>query len=176
MTRLSRCLPSGLAPALFLAILVAACGPAPDHIAAGGEAGTAVDSSQTPPAAGPAVALGFAAELPAGDYTSAAEATIADTPSLWVVADWSGVTADQSEQLQLIAPDSTSYYEAEIPFADTNTSLVYSAALADGTRRVAFQLLIWGTTIESFDEVGSWTAKATLVGGSAGGQATVVLR
>jgi len=178
MKRQSKCLPAGLARALCLATLAAACGPAPDHVAAGGQGDTVVVTDQPPPAppAGPKVALGFATELPAGDYSGQSEAAISETPSLWVVADWSGVTGDQSEQLELIAPEGSSYYAAEIPFADTNTSLVHSAALADGTRRVAFQLLIWGTTIESYDEVGTWTARATLAGGSAGGQAAVVLR
>jgi hypothetical protein len=137
---------------------------------------TPTDPPAVPPAAGPALALGFAAELPAGAYAPASEAAIADTPSLWVVADWSGVTADQSERLVLFSPEGSVYYALEIPLADTDTSLVHVAALADGTRRAAFQLLVWGTTIQSYDDVGTWTAQATLTGGTVAGQATVVLR
>ena len=176
MTPKSMSLRAGLAPALVLASLVAACGSSADHLAVGSDGGAVVDTGQPPPVAGPAVALGFATELPAGDYTPAAEAAIADTPSLWVVADWSGVTPDQSERLELVSPEGSVYYAQEIPFADTDTSLVHAAALPDGTRRAAFQLLIWGTTIESYADVGTWTARATLVGGSASAEASVVLR
>jgi hypothetical protein len=60
--------------------------------------------------------------------------------------------------------------------ADADTSLTHVAALTDGTRRVAFKLLIWGTTIETYADVGTWTARASLVGGGASTTATFVLR
>ncbi len=124
----------------------------------------------------PAVTVGFAAELPADSFVSLADVSIADTAYLWVVADWSGVAADQAERLELVSPEGSAYYTLEIPFADADTSLTHVAGLADGTRRVAFKLCIWGTTIATYYDVGTWTARASLVGGSASTTATFVLR
>ena len=50
------------------------------------------------------------------------------------------------------------------------------AALPDGTRRAAFQFLIWGTTIESYAETGTWTAAVTLLSDGTSGQASLDLR
>jgi hypothetical protein len=122
------------------------------------------------------VAVAFAAALPEDGFTPASEAAIASTPALWVVADWTGATADQAERLVLTSPLGSVYYAVEIPLVETDSSLVHVAVLPDGTRRAAFKLLIWGTEIEGFAELGTWTAAATLLGEGTSGAATVVLR
>jgi hypothetical protein len=166
--------PRGAALALLAAALLAGCGGAASP---GGEDPAVTDPVVTPPPPPPpAVAVAFAAALPAGDFAPAGEAAIASTPALWVVADWTGATADQVERLVLTSPLGSVYYAVEIPLAETDGSLVHVAVLPDGTRRAAFQLLIWGTEIETFAEVGTWTAAATLLGDGTAGAATVVLR
>jgi hypothetical protein len=163
------CWRSGAWPvAVSLTLLLAACG------GAGGEPTSAGGAVDTPPS--PGVAVAFAAALPEGVFDPTVEADIASTPALWVVADWTGVSQEQSERLVLTSPGGTLYYAQEIPFADTDTSLVHVAALSDGTRRVVFKFLIWGTEIETFAEAGTWIATATLVDDAATGSGNVVLR
>lgn len=114
----------------------------------------------------PAVAVAFAAALPDGTFTPLGETLIDSSAAVYVIADWTGVSDDQSERLTLTSPEGSVYYATTIALADQTTSLVRSWALPDGTRRVAFKLLIWGTTIETYGEVGTWTAKVALVNGS----------
>lgn len=180
--------PTGAALALLLVgLLLPACAGTASAAADGGQGSTAGNATSptadpvadpvTPPAPdGPAVAVAFADALPSAAFTPTADAAIASTARLYAVADWTGVTADQSERLDLVSPQGSSYYALEIPFAETSTSLVSVAVLADGTRRVVFELIVWGSTIESFAQVGAWTANVTLVNGTAAGSATVVLR
>jgi hypothetical protein len=162
--------PRGAALGLLAAALLAGCGggASPD-----GADPAVVDPPVPPP---PAVAVAFAAALPEGDFTPVAEAAITTTPALWVVADWTGTSADQVERLVLTSPLGSVYYAVEIPLADSDGSLVRVAALPDGTRRATFELLIWGTEIETYAELGTWTAAVTLLGDGAAGAAEVVLR
>jgi hypothetical protein len=169
--------PRGAALALLAAVLLAGCGGAGSGAAPAGE-DPAVTDPVVPPVSppSPAVAVAFAAALPEDGFTPASEAAIASTPALWVVADWTGATADQAERLVLTSPLGSVYYAVEIPLVETDSSLVHVAVLPDGTRRAAFKLLIWGTEIEGFAELGTWTAAATLLGEGTSGAATVVLR
>jgi hypothetical protein len=151
------------------------------------DAGSTPTSAATPTDAGaptepaptasvPSVKMNFAAVLPDGAFKPLKRAQIRSTAAVWVVADWTGVTADESERLTLWSPSGTVYYATEIPCTDGATSLFSSWTLADGTRRVAFKLLIWGTSIESFDDVGTWTATAELLDGSTTASATLELK
>ncbi len=165
--------PRGAALALLAAALLAGCGGAGSGASAEGE-DPAVTDPVVPPA--PAVAVAFAAALPPGDFVPAVEAAIGSTPALWVVADWTGATAGQVERLVLTSPLGSVYYAVEIPLVESEGSLVRVALLPDGTRRATFQLLIWGTEIETYAETGTWTAAVTLLGEGTTGAAEVVLR
>lgn len=131
---------------------------------------------ETPAPSQPSVAVAFAAAVPGDAFIPLIEAFIDSSAAVYVITDWTGVTVDQAERLKLVSPDGSVYYATQISFADAATSLVGAWAMPDGTRRVAFKLLIWGTTIESYWQVGTWTATADLVDGGASGTATLELR
>ncbi len=122
----------------------------------------------------PALKVAFAAELPQGDF-AALERTSISSIAVYVVADWTGVGADETERLKLVAPSGAVYSTTNLSLADGSTSLVDSWVLPDGTRRVAYKVLIRGTTIEQYNQVGAWTASVKLVGGDLVGTATLTL-
>ncbi len=130
------------------------------------------DGKKPPPTS---VRLAFADSIPTGAFTPLTQAYIDSTPAVYVVADWTSVTTAQSEHQNLISPEGSLYYGTDISFADQSTSLVTSFALPDGTRRVVFKLLIWGTTIESYHDSGTWTANVNLVNGTVTGTTTIEL-
>ena len=130
----------------------------------------------SPSATGPTVAVAWANALPAGPFTPVVAADIASAPALYVVADWTGVSTGQVERLALVSPEGSLYYELDIPLADTSTTLVHVSTMPDGTVRAVFELLVWGTPIDLYGDVGTWTATAKLVGDSTTGSAAVVLR
>jgi len=182
MTHAARKIPTSLALILAGSLLVAttACGGAGSSAdpAAADSAAASPGSQEGAPAqpAVPAVKVAFAADLPDGAFTALDQASIADASAIYVVADWTGVTADQFERLALTSPEGTVYYATSIALADGATSLTQAWGLDDGTRRVTFKLLIWGTPIESYQDVGTWTATVKLLDGTAGGTATFELR
>jgi len=130
----------------------------------------------SPSATGPAVAVAWTNALPAGRFTPVVGADIASTPALYAVADWTGVSAGQVERLELVSPDGSLYYALDIPLSDTSTSLVHVSTLPDTTVRAVYELVVWGTPIDLYNQVGTWTATAKLEGGDTVASATVVLR
>lgn len=126
--------------------------------------------------AGPTLSVAFASTLPEGEFSPLEVALLDSTPSVYVVADWTGVADDQIERLTLTDPDGAVYHARNIALNAATTSLVRAWTLPDGTRRVTFKLLIRGTTIETYGQVGTWTAKVALVGGSLSGTAALELQ
>lgn len=124
--------------------------------------------------AAPTVGVTFAA-LPTGTLTPVADASIFDTAELWIVAEWKDAPADGAEQVVITTPQGTLYQSTEISFAETARGDVRIQVLADGTRRVALALQIWGTSIEQLSRTGTWSAAVTLVGGETGGTTSVEL-
>jgi hypothetical protein len=123
----------------------------------------------------PSTALGFADAVSGDDYASASLISIYDVPELYVVADWTGVAPDGAQRLALYAPSGVLYYSTVIPFSQPARSDVRVVVRPDGSRRVAFTLQIWGTTIERFQLAGTWRAEVGLDGGEVLASSTVVL-
>jgi len=125
--------------------------------------------------AAPSVTLAFAAAAPAGSFDPLASTTIQDTATLYVVADWKNLPAGAAERLDVLMPGGALYASLELPVGETTRGDVQFQLLADGTRRVTYLLQVWGTPIESYQITGPWSASVTLVGGTAGATASVVL-
>lgn len=124
--------------------------------------------------AAPALAVAFAAAL--GDPLAAvSQASIHDTPLLYVVADWTGVGADAAEQVVIRTPRGTVFASMQISFTEDQRGDVIVQVLPDGTRRVAYALQIWGTSIEQLSRTGDWSAQVSLVGGDLGATTRVTL-
>jgi len=129
-----------------------------------------------PPPPTSSVRLGFAATAPsATTFEPLAQASIDATPTLYVVADWNGVAADAVERLDVFMPGGALYASLDLPIAATTRGDLQFQVLGDGTRRLTYLLQVWGTPIESYRMTGSWSARASLVGGSASATASVVL-
>jgi hypothetical protein len=165
--------PVGLVAAALLAL--GGCGGTTTPV--NGEPAGSGQPTITEPAepVGPAATVAFAA-LPTGTLTPVAEASIFDTAELWIVADWKGAPADGAERVVITTPEGTLFQSTEISFAEAARGDVRIQVLSDGTRRVALALQIWGTSIEQLSRRGTWSAAVTLVGGEAGGSASVDLR
>lgn len=173
MTRITRrsAAPAGALALLLAAAVLPACGGAADDTSPADG-----DAAGRPVTTRPAVTVAFAAALPTGSFTPVTEADRASTAALYVVADWTGLSGSQAERLELVKPSGILYYAQSIPLVDTSTSLVRVWTLPGGTVRAVYKLNIWGTPIDLYAMVGTWTATAKLVKGTATGSATVVLR
>jgi hypothetical protein len=131
---------------------------------------------QPPAATGPAATLAFALTAAATDPV--AELVIADTPKVLVVADWTGVSSDLGERLDLFEPSGLLYYSSVISFSEAQRSDATVTRDADGSYRVAFTLQIQGSPIEMYAIQGAWRATVSLAGTRAEpvASATVTLR
>lgn len=132
--------------------------------------------TETPAPATPAVAVTFAVQGEDGTLRPATSASIVTNRAVYVVADWSGVATDQSEQLELMAPT------GDLPFFSTTFALTPGdgvpasvQVLAGGTVRAAYRIGIWGTSIAQYQRTGTWTARVQLPDGSVAGAATIAL-
>lgn len=164
-----------------------ACGPQPGEgavdgdpqdspeVAArkGGGSGGGKDPVVVPPS--PSVVLAFAAAAPAGAFEPIVSATIMDTATLYVVADWKNAPSGAAERLDVLMPGGALYASLELPIGETDRGDVQFQVLEDGTRRVTYLLQVWGTPIESYQMTGPWSARVTLVGGTATATAGVTL-
>ncbi len=154
---------SGVAVAL---LVLAGCGGA----SGGGENAAVGD-----PPGGPSVTVAFATAAPAGDFTPATSATLADTESLYVVADWRDVPAGQTVRVLIASPDGTSYFDQLLPLEDGTVGLSSVVTSAEA-RRMVVRLPVWGTDIETYHRVGAWTATVSLQGADLAGAAQVELQ
>jgi hypothetical protein len=158
--------------AILAAALLSACGGLVDPNAQPDTPGTVL----RPDASSPSVSLAFSAGVPGGAVEALSQASIDDTATLYVVADWKNIPANGAEQLDLYLPNGTLYASLELPIAATERGDLAFEVLGDGTRRLTFSLHVWGTPIESLRMAGTWTAVVSLVGGAATASAYVVLR
>ena len=67
-------------------------------------------------------------------------------------------------------------YCAGIPLTATSESLVHVSTLADGKVPAVYELTLWGTGIDIYRQLGSWTANVGLEGTTLTASATVVLQ
>lgn len=163
----------GLAAAA--ALLLACGGELVDDTAQPGTPG-APGTVLVPDDAAPSVTVAFAATAPAGSFDPLTAATIFDTATLYVVADWKDLPAGAAAQrLDVLMPGGALYASLELPVAETGRGDVQFRTLEDGTRRVTYLLQVWGTPIESYQITGPWSVRVTLVGGSATASASVAL-
>jgi len=140
----------------LLAAAITACG--------GGEGTSGGEDPITPPEGPPAIALGFTDEVPAPSYVPESSFALAAVTSVRVVADWSNVTADQAQRLELRTPNGLVWTTTTIPFTGATGSDRSVTALADGKVRVVYVLEVAGTPIELQGMTGTWQATATLDG------------
>lgn len=175
---------------LTAAVLLAACGalsacgpdaPGPEGAnAIAPPAPTISGDPATPPTTGaePPASLAVTFALPAddGSLQPATAASILTARAMYVVADWTGVTPEQAQQLELLAPGGTlPYLSATFALAAGDDLPASVVALADGTVRATYRIAIAGTRIAQYQRTGTWTASVGLVGGSASGIATIEL-
>ena len=128
-----------------------ACG-APEDEAFATEEQAAVKrrtTSPTPaPAPTPVAAVQFTSDDPAGAFLRSTEFALAATPQVSVVVDWTGFPAGAVQRLDLVAPSGRVYASS------------LQAIPAGG--RVVYTLQVAGTTIETYQMVGTWTAQVRL--------------
>lgn len=132
-----------------------------------------VDPASPAEPASPSVSVRFAVAAQDGSLQPATTTSILATAAMYVVADWRDLPADAVEQLALIAPSGSLYLSPSFSLADGQGATL--EALADGTVRATYRVGIWGTSIASYRRTGSWTATASLVGGTATAAATIDL-
>ena len=130
---------SAFALVLLAAILVACGGPEDldDSQPTSPQAETDPGDPGAPAkATGPAVALAFADTLPAGSFTPVTEVAIDSTQALYVVADWTGVSASQVESLKLVDPRGLVYSSTiQITLTPTATATKTVTTLPGGIVR-----------------------------------------
>jgi hypothetical protein len=136
------------------------------------------DMEEAAPPADPAATLAFTLAPAGADPAPVAELEIATTPSVFIVADWTNVTPDLAQRLDVFEPGGSLYYSTVIPFAGTQRGDATVSLTADGSCRVRFTLEIQGTPIEWYQMAGGWRATVSLAGTRAppAAAATVVLR
>jgi hypothetical protein len=157
------------------ALLLACGGELTDDGAQPGTPG-APGTVLVPDEAAPSVTLAFAAAAPTGSFDPLASAVLHDTATLYVVADWKNLPAGAAAQrLDVLMPGGALYAGLELPVGETARGDVQFRTLEDGTRRVTYLLQVWGTPIESYQITGPWSARVTLVGGTASATAGVTL-
>jgi len=154
-----------------VALLLACGGDLAEVAGTPGGPGTVLEPGDS----SPSVSLAFAAAVPAGAFEPLMVAALQETATLYVVADWKNVPAGAVERLDVVMPGGALYASLELPLAETERGDLRFEVLEDGTRRLTFLLPVWGTPIESYGITGTWSATATLVGGTATASASIEL-
>jgi hypothetical protein len=133
-------------------------------------------SDPSVPPSTPSVVVAFTDTVPTGTLEPVTHATIAQTESLYVVADWKDAPAGLTAIVVIVSPEGTAYLQQMVPLADGSSGLVSVTTLADGVRRVVAKLPVWGTTIESYQRTGIWNASVSLQGTEVSGTAQLDLQ